>query len=370
MSNTIRWFESAALDAPELNSPQPCPRGIHCNYMINISDQWEPGCCRGVHPGEEGNGRRLFPARTLDDGREQPACVRLTGMAGFYERRRLRLSWGQWCERQGIPFTPVKAGERWEPVVRSPLGGRSRMASDQHRGDAPKNPVAAEPRNVHVGVREDGSPVCALAPPRKLSKNQRKRLNKKRRLPAAAGTAEAAEEDARDEQRFDEQAAAYAYIHDQQYQEWLAEQGGLRSGGFRSGECSPDCTCTEGWMCGDRTEVRLSQPRYPGMAEAAAETLIVDTVESTMTCEQVEAELRAGAHSPKPVYPPQSLNLSWTPPRGGMPSNGFRCGECSPDCSCPYGWMCGDRSESREQDHDIASMVAAAAAASAAASSP
>jgi hypothetical protein len=278
MSNTIRWFESAALDAPELKSPQPCPRGIHCNYMINISDQWEPGCCRGVHPGEEGNGRRLFPARTLDDGREQPACVRLTGMADFYERRRLRLSWGQWCERQGIPFTPAVPGQPFPPLVRSPLGGKHYNQS---------------PYEMPIGTRADGSTVWglnprAVEPAGKLSKNQRKRRNKK-----------------------------------------------------------------------------------AAQAVGAAETLIVDTVEqSTMTCEQVEAELRAGAHSPKPVYPPQSLNLSWTPPRGGMPSNGFRCGECSPDCSCPYGWMCGDRSESREQDHDIASMVAAAAAASAAASSP
>ena len=127
MLNVIRWFESAAMDAPELKSPQPCPRGIHCNYMVKNSDVWEPGCCRGVHPGEEGTGRRIFPARQIKitgaeaEFIEQPACVRLT-RADYYERRRLRLSWGQWCERQGIPYEPIKTGESWEPVKRSKCG--------------------------------------------------------------------------------------------------------------------------------------------------------------------------------------------------------------------------------------------------------
>ena len=133
-NNVIRWFESVGLDAPELRSPQPCKRGIHCDYKLKAKDSEElvRACCSGVHPGEEGTGRRFFPARTLEDGRQQPACVRLTGAAqGFYERRRLRLSWAEWCEQKGIPFTPALPGQPFEPVVRVPIGGRKAQAQAQ-----------------------------------------------------------------------------------------------------------------------------------------------------------------------------------------------------------------------------------------------
>jgi hypothetical protein len=132
--NIIRWFESPALDKPELRSPQPCKRGIHCDYKLTdeASGTLVRACCSGVHPGEEGTGRRLFPARTLDDGREQPACVRLTGASqGFYERRRLRLSWAEWCEKHDIPFTPALPGQPFEPLVRAPLGGKKPDATIQ-----------------------------------------------------------------------------------------------------------------------------------------------------------------------------------------------------------------------------------------------
>jgi hypothetical protein len=52
----------------------------------------------------------------------QPACVRLTGKAGFYERCRLKMSWQAWCEREKIPYTPNKAGVRHEPVKHFPIG--------------------------------------------------------------------------------------------------------------------------------------------------------------------------------------------------------------------------------------------------------
>jgi hypothetical protein len=120
--NEIKWYKNAAMDASELNSPQPCSWGIFCNYQVVDKSTGErvPGCCRGVHPGEEGTGRRIFPERQIKDrGPDgngttvQPRCVRLTGKAGFYERRRLRLSWKQWCEREGIQYptgspTPLK----------------------------------------------------------------------------------------------------------------------------------------------------------------------------------------------------------------------------------------------------------------------
>jgi hypothetical protein len=89
-----------------------------------------PGCCRYVHPGEEGTGRRLFPERVLEDGRVQPACVRLTGAAQqFYERRGRKIPWQEWCKQQGIPFTPNKPGEKHAPVQKVAFGVRSSSGS-------------------------------------------------------------------------------------------------------------------------------------------------------------------------------------------------------------------------------------------------
>jgi hypothetical protein len=109
---SFRWYKKPAFDAPQLNSPQPCAHGAGCAYTIKDKTTGEEvaGCCAFVHPGEEGTGRRLFEARSFTNEAgetvQQKACVRLTGRASFYERRRLRLSWPAWCERQGIPYTP------------------------------------------------------------------------------------------------------------------------------------------------------------------------------------------------------------------------------------------------------------------------
>jgi hypothetical protein len=111
MSVAFRWYKKAAFDAPHLNSPQPCAHGAGCAYTVKDKETGEQvaGCCAFVHPGEEGTGRRLFEERTTTneagETTVQKACVRLTGKAGFYERRRLRLSWPAWCERQGIAYT-------------------------------------------------------------------------------------------------------------------------------------------------------------------------------------------------------------------------------------------------------------------------
>jgi hypothetical protein len=113
--STIYWFENPAFDAPELNSPQPCIHGAGCVFTVKNADVISPGCCRYVHPGEEGTGRRLFPAK---DGK--PACVRLIA-AGFYERRRLRLPWSEWCALKGIPYVRNEPGVRHEPVKRLPF---------------------------------------------------------------------------------------------------------------------------------------------------------------------------------------------------------------------------------------------------------
>jgi hypothetical protein len=127
----IIWYENPALDAPELNSPQPCIHGAGCVFTVtDAHGQTVPGVCRFVHPGEEGKGRRLFPERTIrDTGPDgtgkvvQPACVRLIGGADYYERRRLKMPWQMWCAHKGIAFTPNKPGERHEPVKRVPIGG-------------------------------------------------------------------------------------------------------------------------------------------------------------------------------------------------------------------------------------------------------
>jgi hypothetical protein len=100
------WDAQPELNDPSLKSPRPCTHGANCLY---------DGCCGFVHPGEEGTGRKLFAARTRvnEDGNQEwePAVVRLIGyrrgQAGFYERRRLRLSWSAWCKREGLP-TPVR----------------------------------------------------------------------------------------------------------------------------------------------------------------------------------------------------------------------------------------------------------------------
>lgn len=145
-TNAIRWYVNRSLDAEDLNSPQPCPRGIHCDYrrFNKESGELEPACCRGVHPGEEGTGRRLFPPRQIKETGpeggffEQPACVRLTGAHNqFYERRRLKLSWRDWCEREGIPYTPAEAGQDFERVTIDSIVKRSPASPQPTRRGAP-----------------------------------------------------------------------------------------------------------------------------------------------------------------------------------------------------------------------------------------
>jgi len=138
--SAIHWFENAAFDKPELKSPQPCIHGAGCVFTVkNTEGVVSPGCCRYVHPGEEGTGRRLFPKK---DGK--PACVRLTGNAGFYERRRLRLPWSEWCALQSIPYTRNEPGVKHEPVKRVPFG---------------KKPISAEDLEHSLGVKAIGRSI-------------------------------------------------------------------------------------------------------------------------------------------------------------------------------------------------------------------
>lgn len=105
MTEAPLWPFNAELDKAEHQSPRPCKNGANCTY---------DGCCVFVHPGEQGIGRKLFPARNIldEDGVShlQTAVVRLIGSptvpVGFYERRHQRLSWPKWCEMNKLP-TPV-----------------------------------------------------------------------------------------------------------------------------------------------------------------------------------------------------------------------------------------------------------------------
>jgi hypothetical protein len=89
------------MNSPVLNSPRPCSHGVNCTYNGQ-------GGCAFVHPGEEGTGRRVFPARiTTVNGNQiwQKATVRLVNSGkkvDFYERRRLKMSWPEWLEYKGI----------------------------------------------------------------------------------------------------------------------------------------------------------------------------------------------------------------------------------------------------------------------------
>lgn len=101
-SPPFSWPAEPELDEKSLNSPQPCQHGGNCTYKK------EGACCAFVHPGEQGTGRVFFPARTVTaDGKQiyQKAAVRLVG-SSFYERRRLGMSWPEWCAKKGFKASP------------------------------------------------------------------------------------------------------------------------------------------------------------------------------------------------------------------------------------------------------------------------
>jgi len=161
----LRWYKKNEFDAPELNSPQPCAHGGGCDYKRKDPESGEmvEGCCAFVHPGEEGTGRHLFESRSVErDGVmvQQPACVRLTGGAGYYERRRLRLSWKAWCEQKGIPFgrdedeqraaaRPRHGGGEGGAVSREMQEAIDRAVARALGGGGGRGPPAQRQRPVH-----------------------------------------------------------------------------------------------------------------------------------------------------------------------------------------------------------------------------
>lgn len=106
--NRIRWFVDPAMDIPELRSPQPCTRGIACDYMRkNAEGVLEKAWCKFVHPGEEGNGRSIWAEKRLEDGTVLPAVVRLSGQhtaagGGWVQRLKERLCWSDWAAKHGL----------------------------------------------------------------------------------------------------------------------------------------------------------------------------------------------------------------------------------------------------------------------------
>jgi len=135
MSYAFDW-NVPEMNTPEMKSPRPCKHGAGCNYS---------GSCGYVHPGEEGTGRQVFPARKFTDPktgleREQAACVRLIGNAGFYRRRQLKMTWPAWCAKQGINYKP-----------------NARVTVSSGAPGAPKKPRVAKPCSKCGHVEDVGA---------------------------------------------------------------------------------------------------------------------------------------------------------------------------------------------------------------------
>ena len=162
-------LSAAEFSAPALNAPRACAHGSNCYYS-------GPNGCAFVHPGEEGTAMKIFPARTVKDqtGKEmwQKATVRLIGGAGFYERRRLKMSWPQWCAlpknahlQKPVKAAPVRAEELPNEVAVSsqalapsviralfPPAGPSFVLANGMRVE--RVVPAAGPQPVHVNFSE------------------------------------------------------------------------------------------------------------------------------------------------------------------------------------------------------------------------
>jgi hypothetical protein len=175
-----------------------------------------------VHPGEEGNGRRVFQARVWYEGEEEPtvgpteehgmegvavvrvdpAVVRLTGRAGYYERQRLRLPWAAWCARNGIAYTANQPGEAPLAPRIIPIGGGGGGGGGRGRGGYRGRggrggggpPRDAPLEEEEPPVEEEAAPAAPVTPPRRPTKNQRQRQNRKERHVEEAETPAAADE--------------------------------------------------------------------------------------------------------------------------------------------------------------------------------
>jgi len=247
--NTIRWYVKESFDEPKLRSPQPCARGVHCDYRRwnPATKQMEPAPCAKVHPGEEGTGRRLFPARAA-----QPACVRLTGAAhGYYERCWRRMSWRDWCAEKGIPYEPV--GAEWEPVTIQRINA-STPPIHKPRGPPPvERKRGSAPAAAHAGIcamQRNFEAWLAAASPEEIEEH--------RRGPQRGPDCEhcdphsGCDGDHGDEMRdgfFIRKGAAAAAAPDMSVT--VTFEPGYTLGLGAAG-CSPGCSCVWGTWCMDR----------------------------------------------------------------------------------------------------------------------
>lgn len=153
MSYAFDW-SNPEMNSPVLNSPRPCSHGVNCTYNGQ-------GGCAFVHPGEEGTGRRVFPARiTTVNGNQiwQKATVRLVNSGkkvDFYERRRLKMSWPEWCEYKGLSSVPAESRVT-TPVTDSMLLAEKHKKQKQEIGNllfvkVSENMLAAKPMLMDDG---------------------------------------------------------------------------------------------------------------------------------------------------------------------------------------------------------------------------
>jgi hypothetical protein len=163
--------------------------------------------------------------------------------------------------------------------------------------------------------------VSESQPGVKLTNNQRKRRNKKAAAAAAAAAAQVAEA-----------AAPQPYIHSFACLEHSAQRP-LAWGPEPEGGCL--CAGILATQAANRAVAAGLRPAcqpYEGMSCAYG---------GSVGCSYcVSVDLPSGS----PLPPPALLLSGW--PRNDKPRFAVsgRSGECSPDCCCPYGVSCGDRS--------------------------
>lgn len=157
-ANAIRWFSNVEMDAPELRSPLPCPRGNTCNFSVLEDGKLVSACCRFVHPGEGGSGRRFYEEK-VTDGTVLKACVRLTGChkdagGGYYARRKARMSWRSWAQTHNLPWSDQTAA-----VTLLTMGGKPLPPSKQ-----PVLPPPKHQRQPRLDLTVDIDPVEPMVP--------------------------------------------------------------------------------------------------------------------------------------------------------------------------------------------------------------
>ena len=156
--NKLKWYSSEKMDREGMGSPQPCKRGISCDYRVNGERTW----CRYVHPGEEGTGRRLMTEKRKEDGTVMREKVHLTGQhqcagGGWVGRMKERMSWPEWAEKHGLNWD--KDAGQVEIVELSKAGQGQGQGQGQGKGQGQGVRVAA----ASTARLAEYPPVSAIA---------------------------------------------------------------------------------------------------------------------------------------------------------------------------------------------------------------